>query len=124
MLRQLPRYPAKPWVNRPAKRPAVLPKAPGLAQAGGRPSNPDTRDKVYRAIVAYAGEHGGNTPTRRELCELTEISSTSVVSWHIAKLIASDLLEIIDRKLIVVGGQWTPPERTQENVTAGTKAHV
>jgi len=67
------------------------------------------RDKVYRAILAYCGEHGGNTPTIRELMDIVGISSTSVVGYSINQLIDMGLLEVIDRKLVVVGAQWTPP---------------
>lgn len=84
-------------------------RAPALF--GGRPPNVANRQRVYAAIVEYAAEHGGNTPTIREVCEVCRISSTSVVNYHIQALIDEELLEWRDRKLIVTGATWIPPER-------------
>lgn len=67
------------------------------------------RAKIYRAILDYCAEHGGNTPTIRELCQVCGISSTSVVNHHIQRLIDEGLLDWIDRKLVVIGGVWIPP---------------
>lgn len=67
------------------------------------------REAVYEAICGYAVDHGGNTPTVRELCEIVGISSTSVAGYNVHQLIKQGLLEIVDRKLVVVGGVWTPP---------------
>lgn len=101
-----PTYPQKPW----PKRPAHLPSG---AHVGGRPAmrHSELDDKIYATIIDYAGEHGGHTPTRREICSLANVSSTSVVSHHIKRLIGRGMLEVRDRKLIVCGATWTPPER-------------
>lgn len=115
-----PRYPAKlptgqAWQRQtPHRRPASLP-APSYG--GGRPPNPDTRPRIYAAIVAYASEHGGHTPTRRELVEICHISSTSVVNHHIHVLIDRGELELIDGKLIVAGGTWLPPHDDTKGAT-------
>lgn len=68
------------------------------------------RDKIYAAIIDYATEHGGNSPTIREIQAVTAISSTSVVSYHVHALVRLGRLEIVDRKLIVCGSQWMPPD--------------
>lgn len=101
-------YPPKRWQQRQRdqRRPAVLPVP---SYGGGRPPNSETRQRVYAAIVAYAKEHGGHTPTRREICSLADVSSTSVVTYHLVALIDDGLLEWRDRKLIITGGCWTPP---------------
>lgn len=70
------------------------------------------RVKIYQAILDYCAEHTGNTPTIRELCEICQISSTSVVNFHIQKLIDEGWLDWVDRKLIVVGSVWIPPTQT------------
>lgn len=110
--RNPPTYPAKPWGPSNSKRRPELKSLPLPSYGGGRPPNMAGRERVYRAILDYAGEHGGNTPTRRELLELCDMSSTSVVSYHIAHLVEDGLLELRDRKLIVCGGTWAPPEGT------------
>lgn len=69
----------------------------------------ENRDKVYAAIIDYALEHGGNTPTLREIMDVTGISSTSVAAYNVGSLVTLGKLEILDRKLIVVGGTWIPP---------------
>ena len=81
-----------------------------------RTSRPNAyRVKIYRAILDYCAEHGGHTPTIRELCTLCGISSTSVVNFHIQKLIDEGLLDWIDRKLVVAGGMWIPPNQVGES---------
>ena len=75
-----------------------------------RPDRPSLhRQNVYRAICLYAVDHGGNCPTVREIMERTGVTSTSVVAYNIRALIEMGRLEIKDRKLVVVGGVWTPP---------------
>lgn len=104
-------YPSKPWQQRQReqRRPAALPVG---SYGGGRPPNPEPRARVYAAIVEYAATHSGHTPTRRELCQICDISSTSVTSYHVYALIDSGQLELIDGKLCVVGGVWLPPDGT------------
>lgn len=106
-----PSYPPKPWDSSGKRRPPLKP-LPMPSYGGGRPPNMENRERVHRAIIDYAKEHGGHTPTRRELCVLCEISSTSVVSYHIAALIRDELLIVKDNKLCVVDGVWIPPEGT------------
>ena len=74
------------------------------------------RDKIYAAIIDYASEHGGNSPTIREIQAVTAISSTSVVAYNVHALVRLGKLEIVDRKLIVVGATWQPPPSGAANV--------
>lgn len=106
-----PTYPPKPWQRQHMKRrPASLPVG---SYGGGRPPNGAARERIYRAIVEYAKQHGGHSPTRRELCILADVSSTSVASYHIDALIDDGMLEIIDRKLLIVGSKWFPPSTAE-----------
>jgi repressor LexA len=45
-----------------------------------------TRQALLDAIVEYKEEHDGVAPTMRELMALTDMSSTSVVSYHLGQL--------------------------------------
>lgn len=105
------RYPPRPaYIPRLwDKRPAAVPPRSYVGHYGRPPGSPNT-GRIYQAIVAYASEHGGNTPTFKELCQICDISSTSTVAHHVRALIERGKLELVDRKLIVVGGKWTPPE--------------
>ena len=71
-------------------------------------------ERVYRFIVAYKRGQDGNSPTIREIGEACGISSTSVVTYWLKRLVADGLIRrpepIIGNryacKIEVVGGQW------------------
>lgn len=69
------------------------------------------RDKIYAVIIDYAIEHGGNSPTIREMMGATGISSSSVVAYNVHALVRLGRLEIVDRKLMVCGATWVAPAR-------------
>lgn len=97
---------------REGKRPGRLPapQPPQAVSGAGRPANPETRPRIYAAIVEYAAAHGGHTPSYRQLQEIASISSTSVVGFHVNRLIKDGELERKDGHIIVIGGVWTPPD--------------
>lgn len=49
----------------------------------------ENRARILAYIHTYAAEHGGRTPTIREIGDAVGISSTSVVNYHLNKLAAS-----------------------------------
>jgi SOS-response transcriptional repressor LexA len=73
-----------------------------------------TAGRILEIIVRYSVEHGGRTPTNREIGKLAGISSTSVVNYHLKQLeILGEIQRdaIFSRGIVVVGGNWTPPAR-------------
>jgi len=72
---------------------------------------PDIAERIYQYIINYKRAHDGNSPTYREIRDACRISSTSIVSYWIDKLVASGRLRLSgdtgSRKIIVVGGQWS-----------------
>lgn len=46
----------------------------------------NTRELVYQFIVSYKAEHGGNSPTLDEIRVGLELSSKSVVRYHLLNL--------------------------------------
>jgi len=74
------------------------------------------RKKVMEFIVAHKKQHDGNSPCIREIGDACEISSTSVVYWHLQCLEAKGLISLVPssgrgtgkaRYIEVIGGQWT-----------------
>jgi SOS-response transcriptional repressor LexA len=47
---------------------------------------PERRELVLQAIKDYRKNHRGIPPTHRELCELTGITSSSVLNYYLQKL--------------------------------------
>ncbi len=68
----------------------------------------DRRQKVLDFIVRYKREHDGNSPTRREIGEACQISSTSVVNYYLDQLARAGLIETARkaRAITVMGGSW------------------
>lgn len=98
------------YLNRVKRRPQPTPWRSKFVARADREYR--YRDRVYAAIVEYAREHNGATPTMRELCEIVDISSTSVAAFNVHLLIDMGKLEIRDRKLIVVGSRWIGPDES------------
>jgi len=69
-----------------------------------------TRDRVYAFIVAYKQAHDGNSPTYRQILKACNISSTSVVEYHIRHLIADNRLRKVNRSFEIIGAHWLAPE--------------
>lgn len=41
---------------------------------------------VFGAIVKFKREHNGNSPSLREIADMTDITTTSIVSYYLNKL--------------------------------------
>jgi repressor LexA len=66
--------------------------------------------KVLKFIKKYKSKNDGLSPTIREICEATDISSTSVVHFYLHNLVSAGVIKIKGNKssrgIIVVGGKW------------------
>ena len=71
-------------------------------------------------LIAFKTEHDGVSPTRRQICDACNISSTGVVAHHLRQLERHGLIEMGDqytRGIGVTGGKWVyeqPEEWTAE----------
>lgn len=74
---------------------------------GDRGSPMTTPDRVYAYICAFSRSHGGNAPTLRQICAGTGISSTSVVRFHLDKLVKAGRIHYVEQHLCVTGAVWT-----------------
>lgn len=71
------------------------------------------RLRIFNFIVAYKSAHDGNSPTSREIMDGANISSTSVVHYHLRKLEVQGKIWIDGnkaRRIEVIGGKWTYEE--------------
>ncbi len=96
-------------------------------QKMGKPhQNLERKKAVYDYIIYHKQEHDGNSPTIRELCNATEITSTMIMRNYIGYLVEDGLLERdpeVSRGIRVVGGQWklrNTETRLQIKVVSGT----
>lgn len=65
--------------------------------------------EILSFIVAYKSSHDGNSPTLRQIGHALDISSTSVVSYHVKKLKDLGLIDTgayRARSIRVKGGNW------------------
>lgn len=69
--------------------------------------------QVYNFIVKFKKTHDGNSPTVAEICQICNVSSTSVASYYLKGLEGLGLIKLggsRGRRMIEVpGGKWTPP---------------
>lgn len=83
-------------------------------KAKQKPINPKL-GQVYQAIRRYKVEHGGLSPSIRELCALTGVSSTSVLRYYLRQLQASGHISIAQdfssRHISLPGEIYTPPAK-------------
>ena len=66
---------------------------------------------LYAMIVAYKRTNDGNSPTFPELIEMTDISTKSLVSYHLQHLEEDGLIRrppYLSRSIEVVGAEWFP----------------
>ena len=75
-----------------------------------------TTMRVLNFTIKYKVALDGNSPSFKDIQDGCNLSSRSVVSYHIDKLIEAGLLikEAGQRQLIVVGGEWNPPQYEQK----------
>ena len=76
------------------------------------------QEKIFQFIMDFKSQHDGNSPTFREIMDGCDFSSTSVVSFHIEKLIALGRLSMREhdngsRMICVNGGQWIFEQTTR-----------
>ena len=67
---------------------------------------------VYDCIVEYKCSHDGNSPTIREIADICNITSTSVITYMLQALQFEGKIEVAPsktRSIKVIGGQWIPP---------------
>ena len=69
----------------------------------------ETTDLIFAFFVDFCGRHSGLPPTIREIVKGTGVSSTSVVSHHLRKLVRKGQLENINGRYTVAGAEWYPP---------------
>ena len=69
----------------------------------------ETTDLIFSFFVNYCAQHTGLPPTIREIAKGTGVSSTSVVSHHLRKLVRKGRLEHIKGRYVVAGAEWYPP---------------
>lgn len=72
---------------------------------------------VYEFIVSYKKKHDGNSPSMREIMTDLNISSTSVVTYHLEKLERMGLIKRVangqTRQIEVTGGRWMLERRVR-----------
>ena len=81
---------------------------------------PDRPQEIYDFIIDYKIANDGLSPSIREIATACNISSTSIVDYHIGKLVDAGKIEMRSgigkkvRGIKVVGGLWIPPERKDD----------
>lgn len=73
-----------------------------------------TRERVYRFIVKFMGQHCGMAPTLREIMRAVGLYSTNTVRFHLMKLEGDGRLAFFDgtdkaRGFYLVGARWVAP---------------
>jgi DNA-binding MarR family transcriptional regulator len=71
-----------------------------------------TTEAVYRCLIAFKRDNGGDSPTAREIAERLDIPSTSTVAYHLRKLEQAGRIirpaGIHARRIVVPGYEWRP----------------
>lgn len=71
------------------------------------------RLQVYDFLVNYKKTHDGIAPSVAEIQEACELSSTSMVRYHLNSLVLLGMIECDYRKgsrmIRIVGARWIPP---------------
>lgn len=103
----------------PAARPPVAEPDPRMTCIN------DKQRRMLSAILRHCADNGGSAPTIRWLGEELDISSTSVVNYHLDKLVACGLIRrhgMEARGIEVLGATWAPPADLVHLVDAGEGA--
>lgn len=72
-----------------------------------------TTAAVLDAIVTFKREHGGDSPTRREIATAVGLASTNTVQLHIGTLVDLGLIEVAENRprcIRVAGARWVYDE--------------
>jgi len=68
-----------------------------------------TKNIILSYLVEYKRAHDGNSPSIRQITEGCNLSSTSVVAFHLRKLERDGKIRLTDhafRNIEITGGQW------------------
>lgn len=71
-----------------------------------------TRQRVYSFIEQFKLDHGGNSPTFRQIRDAADIKSTSTVRYILESLESQGLIDLpsdIARGIKLPGEQYIPP---------------
>lgn len=68
-------------------------------------------DKVLEFIKKYKVEGPGDSPTRRQIADALEISSTNTVQYILKGLEKKGKIRLVGRRIEVVGGKWVFEEK-------------
>ena len=67
----------------------------------------DKADEIFDFIVQHKEAYDGNSPFIREIMRECDLSTTSLVTYYLKRLQRAGLLELKERRILVVGGKWT-----------------
>src|SRR3990172_5132738 len=96
-------------------KPIARPRLDALSARPRRytPLGRKRRQLIYDHIRLYKFKHGGKSPTIRELCDLTGITSTSVMYYILQRLQTQGAIRLTGgystRGIEVIGEQYTLP---------------
>jgi SOS-response transcriptional repressor LexA len=68
---------------------------------------PSTRERIFRYIVNYKATSGGASPSVREIVRALDLSSTSIVNYHVKALEADGRLVRDGHHLSIPGERWS-----------------
>ena len=74
-------------------------------------SGEEATQAIYSFVVAHKRRHDGNSPSFRQIRKACNISSTSMVSFYLDKLVEEGkiTLDVGARIISVVGAEWRMP---------------
>lgn len=77
-------------------------------------------DQIYDFAMEFKINHNGNSPTIREIGDAVGVSSTSMVSRYLDRMVSRGLIERGGkfRMIIIPGSRWLPPQHTITKITA------
>jgi len=66
-------------------------------------------EAILKFLKAYKSIHDGCSPTYRQIVIACGLTSSSVVAYHLHKLVKLELIRLPDdtNGIEIVGGQWT-----------------
>ena len=66
----------------------------------------DTREAIFDFIIQYKFLHQGNTPTIHQIMDGCDLSTTSLVVFHLNKLADAGRITRDGREITVPGARW------------------
>ena len=78
-----------------------------MSNKGPRPSGDAKSAAIFGYIAGYKTEHDGLSPNVREICRALDISSTSIVAYHLRRLeAAGDITRMGNHGIKITRGEW------------------